>query len=222
MRPLRELINDNEPAWSLVDQWIDQAVVHVEVLPTNRADGEAALLATQVTTRSPMGAIVYMTAGLLLDFGWLRILGAGQHSRFQRSLPAWNHGRSHGYYLVADDAVGGFFALNGGTLGEEIGKIYYYAPDSLRWEECRLGYSEFLVWAMTARLGDFYESLRWEGWQTEVSKLTGDQTINICPPLFTKGPPVNERSRRAVPVADQYALQFDIQRQLDGQDQTPA
>lgn len=41
----------------------------VEVLPVNGADRESALLALQVTTRSPMGAIVYETGGLLIDHG---------------------------------------------------------------------------------------------------------------------------------------------------------
>lgn len=40
--------------------------------------GETALLATQVTTRSPMGAVVYHTGGILVDHGWIRILGAGE------------------------------------------------------------------------------------------------------------------------------------------------
>lgn len=215
MRPLGELIDDTESAWPLIEEWISQAVIDIEVLPTDRAAGEAALHATQVTTRSPMGAIAHTTAGLLLDSGWLRFLGAGKHPRFQRSLPTWNNGRSDGYYLVADDAVGGSFALNGGALGEDRGNVYYYAPDSLRWEACNFEYSQFLVWAMTARLRDFYESLRWDGWQAEVSRLTADQAISFYPFLFTKGPPLKERSRRAVPVAEQYGLQLDIQRQLD-------
>src|SRR5438105_6859570 len=113
MRPLHELIDDKEPAWPLVAQWIGEAAIDVEVLPADRDTGSAALYATQVTTRSPMGAIVYKSAGLFLDSGWLRILGAGGHPRFRRSLPAWNEGRSNGYYLVADDAVGGSFAING-------------------------------------------------------------------------------------------------------------
>jgi Protein of unknown function DUF2625 len=217
MRPLRDLIDDREPAWPLVEQWIGEAVVDVEVLPADRAAGEAALVATQVTTRSPMGAIAYQTAGLLVDSGWLRILGAGGHPRFRRSLPGWNESRGKGFYLVADDAVGGSFALNGGALGAERGKVYYYAPDALRWEPCDLGYSQFLVWAMTDRLEQFYASLRWEGWQPEVRRLTGDQAMSIYPFLFTKGPPLQERSRCPVPVSEQYGLQLDIQRQLDGQ-----
>jgi hypothetical protein len=217
MRPLSELIDTKEPAWPLVEQWIGEAVIEVEVLPAQQAAGEAALYATQVTTRSPMGAIAYRAAGLFLDSGWLRVLGAGGHPRIHRSLPAWNDGRSLGFYLIADDVVGGSFALNGGALGEDRGNVYYYAPDSLRWEPCNFGYSQFLVWAMSARLGDFYESLRWDGWQSEVRTLTGDQSINFYPFLFAKGAPLKDRSRWPVPVAEQYGLQLDIQRQLDGQ-----
>lgn len=214
MRPLEELIDDTNSAWPLVEEWIKSAVKQVEVLPANAKDGEAALYATQVTTRSPMGSIAYKTAGILIDSGWLRILGAGGHPRFGRSLRSWNAGRSNGFYLIADDVVGGFFALNGGVWGEDRGKIYYYAPDALRWEACNLGYSEFIVWAMTAKLDQFYKSMRWPDWQSEVGSLTGDQTLNFYPFLFTEGPPLGERSRCPVPVAEQYSLQFDIAEQL--------
>src|ERR1700724_1908741 len=141
MRSLRELIDDSEPAWPLVEQWIGKAAIDVDVLLADPAAGEAALYATQITTRSPLGAIAYQAAGLLIDSGWLRVLGAGGHPRFHRSLPGWNKGRSNGYLLVADDAVGGFFALNGGALGKDRGDIYYFAPDSLKWESCKFGYS---------------------------------------------------------------------------------
>ena len=38
---------------------------------------EFALYKTQVTTRSPMGAIIYETMNILIDNGWIRILGSG-------------------------------------------------------------------------------------------------------------------------------------------------
>jgi hypothetical protein len=216
MRSLAELIDRNEPAWPLVQQWIADASVPVEVLPADRAAGDAALHATQVTTRSPMGAIAHTAAGIFVDNGWLRVLGAGKHPRFHRSLPEWNQGRSNGYYLVADDVVGGFFAINGGALGEDPGNVYFYAPDSLRWEPCGFGYSHFLVWAMSEKLQQFYDSLRWDHWVSEVKHKSGDQAISIYPFLWAKGPPIKERHRGAVPVAEQWALQLDFQRQLDG------
>jgi len=216
MRTLSELIDRNEPAWPLVQQWIGDASVPVDVLSADAAAGDAALLATQVTTRSPMGAIAHNTAGIFIDNGWLRVLGAGKHPRFQRSLPEWNEGRSDRFYLVADDVVGGFFAINGGLFGEDLGNVYFYAPDSLRWEPCRFGYSQFLVWAMSEKLHNFYGSLRWDGWDAEVKELSGDQAINIYPFLWAKGPPIKERHRGRVPVAEQWALQLDLQRQLVG------
>ncbi len=216
MRTLTELIDPNDSGWSLVRQWIGEASVPVEVLSADRAAGDAALYATQVTTRSPMGAIAHNSAGILVDDGWLRVLGAGKHPRFQRSLPEWNEGRSNGFYLVADDVVGGFFALNGGAFGEDRGNIYFYAPDTLEWEPCGFGYSEFLVWTMSGRLREFYDSLRWDDWQAEVKQLTGDETLNIYPFLWAEGPSIQERHRRAVPVAEQWALQRDVKRQLGG------
>ncbi len=85
----------------------------VEVLAASALARGEALLETQVSVRSTLGAIVYETGGLLIDHGWLRILGSG-HPRLPRTLPGWNRGRTgssegnSGFYLVADDVVGGF------------------------------------------------------------------------------------------------------------------
>ena len=38
-------------------------------------------------------------------------------------------GQMPGYLLVADDVLGGFFAVNGGTFGGKAGNVFYYAPD---------------------------------------------------------------------------------------------
>ena len=86
MKTLDELIDRADPAWPLVREWIAAATNPVEVLPPPEEDSRRqALLAAQVTTRSPMGAIIFETGGLLVDHGWLRILGSG-HPRLPRSL----------------------------------------------------------------------------------------------------------------------------------------
>src|SRR5689334_17854253 len=108
-----------------------------------------------------MGAVVYETGGILIDNGWLRVLGSG-HDRLTRTMPRWNEGRADGFYLVADDAVGGFFAINGGALGPDAKNLYYFAPDSLEWEPLNFGYSTFLQWACAGPLEKFYEWIRWQ------------------------------------------------------------
>lgn len=218
MRTLRELLLD-DPAWPLVQEWITGAANHVEVLPAQEPDRSNVLHALQVTTRSPMGAIAYKTGGLLVDRGWLRILGSG-HPRLPRDLAGWNRGRtwtdeqSPPLLLVADDVVGGSFALNGGAFAGPPGSVHYFAPDTLRWEPLGMGYSAFLTWAFTGDLEEFYASVRWPGWAEEVASLSGDEALSIYPFLCAKGPPVGERSRRAVPMAQLYDLQLDLQRQL--------
>jgi hypothetical protein len=206
MRPVSELIDSAEPAWPLVQEWIRNATVPVEILPVESKVGEAALYAAQVTTRSPMGAIAYNTAGIFIDNGWLRVLGAGGHFRLQRSLPGWNKGKSDGFYLIADDIIGGYFAINGGSLNGELGLVSYFAPDTLQWEPCNFGYSQFLVWAMSENLGKFYESLRWNSWTIETTSINGDQAISVYPFLCAEGPPIGERDRRPIPISELYSL----------------
>jgi len=75
MRQVEELINKTDPGWIFVDEWIKSAKNKVEILSVDTTKAKDALYKTQVTTRSPMGAIIYMTGGLLIDDGWIRILG---------------------------------------------------------------------------------------------------------------------------------------------------
>ena len=78
MRPVDALINRTDPGWMVVKEWIDSAKNKVEVLPVDTLKAKNALYKTQVTTRSIMGAIVFSTGGILIDDGWIRILGSGK------------------------------------------------------------------------------------------------------------------------------------------------
>lgn len=139
-RSLHEVFAAGEPAWPVVRSWILAAKNPVEILVPDETQREQVLLDTQITLRSPMGAIVYHTGGLLIDRGWLRVLGSGCQ-KISRSLPAWNRGRSNDekgsprdFWLVADDVIGGFFALNGGAFhGPKTEVFFYFAPDTLGW-----------------------------------------------------------------------------------------
>jgi hypothetical protein len=221
MKSLKDLLS-HDPAWPLVREWIAAASNPVEVLPASDPDRSRALEELQVTTRSPMGAVVYETGGLLIDGGWLRMLGSG-HPRLPRTLPGWNKGRTWSeeqspppLLVVADDVVGGSFAINGGALDGPPGHVHYFAPDRLQWESLDRGYSDFLQWALRGGLEKFYEGQRWPKWSADVAMLAGDQAFSIYPFLWAQGPPIEERDRRPVPMAELFGAQLDIQRQLGG------
>lgn len=221
MRPVEELINKSESGWTLVQQWIDKAKNKVEILPADTANAKDALFKTQVTTRSPMGAIIYSTGGLLIDNGWIRILGSG-NSKLNRTLPDWNKGKSFNnfgdrpaFLLIADDAVGGFFAINGGQFGKDAGKVYYLSPDNLRWEALDLTYTDFLKFCFNGDLSDFYKTMRWTNWKDEVVKLDGNMSYSFYPSLWTKeGKDVNKSSKKAVPIEELYTFSLSSRKQL--------
>jgi hypothetical protein len=210
-RTLEELLNRDEPAWPLVQTWIGEATRPVEVLPPSEDAGNA-LVSLQVTTRSPLGALVLHTGGVLVDHGWIRFLGSG-HPRLSRSLPQWNFacGMQESdtpppWLLIGDDVLGGFFALNSGRFAAEGHTVWYFAPDSLEWEDTERGFSDFFHWSLVGDLEAFYTPYRWAGWQSEVSALSGDLALSVYPPLFLAGPPIEERSRRAVPITELFSL----------------
>ncbi|WP_220494848.1 DUF2625 domain-containing protein [Lacibacter sediminis] len=222
MKNVDELINKTEPGWTLVSEWISSAKNKVEILTCDSAKAKDALYKTQITTRSPMGAIIYSTGGLLIDNGWIRILGSG-NSKLDRTLPDWNKGKTFNEYgeapsflLIADDAVGGFFAINGGELGKDLGKVYYLSPDNLNWKPLELTYTEFLLFCFNHDLNKYYEGLRWKNWQEDVSTLDGNKVYNFYPFLWTKeGKNIDKNSRKQIPVEEQYSFNIDMIKQLE-------
>jgi len=211
MRTLEELVNTQEPAWPLLQEWLAKAKRPVEVLPPSGAAGPA-LTAMQVTTRSPLGAVIYNTGGMFVDHGWIRVLGSG-HPRLPRALHEWNFScglkpadTAPKAVLVADDVLGGFFALNGGRFAPKGNTVWYFAPDTLEWEDLGKAYSDFLWWCFTGDLDGYYRPYRWAGWERDVAMLPGEKGLFVYPPLSTKGPAIDHRRRGIVPVAEMFKL----------------
>jgi hypothetical protein len=212
MRTLEELTATEDPGINLVREWAAACKHSCEILPPSNSRGKV-LESLQVSTHSILGAIAYETGGIVLDHGWLRLLGSG-HPKLTRTLTAWNESRSDGFLLVADDAIGGFFAINGGRLGDDRGAMYYFAPDSLHWEAMNIQHSQFVKWAMSDKLQGYYESMRWPAWTETVAALHGDRSYSFYPPLWTKEGSIATSHRGDVPVEERWGSQMDILKQL--------
>lgn len=221
LKSVDELINTKEPGWLLVKNWIDSATNKVEILSCDTIKARRTLYEIQVTTRSPMGAIIYSTGGILVDNGWIRILGSG-NIKLKRNIAEWNKGKSFnepgqlpGFLLIADDAVGGFFAINGGTFGKDLGKVYYMSPDDLKWEPLNLTYSDFLNFCFKGNLKTFYESLRWKDWENDIKTLDNDNVFTFFPYLFTKeAADINKITKGVATAEEQYSFNMEMRKQL--------
>ncbi|MFC9795962.1 DUF2625 domain-containing protein [Streptomyces sp. NPDC057695] len=221
MRELSELTEVEDPAWPVLGEKLRAAPVPVEVLDADTARGEAALLRTQVTVRSFLGAFLLHSGGAFVDDGWLRVYGspAAANDRRLPSLarvngfpadaaadPGWRPGAG---LVVAHDVLGGAFVLQGGPADEtglpgQPGEMVYFAPDSLRWEALGAGYGAWLSWVLSGGTEEFYEGLRWPGWQEEVRPLDGDRGLTLYPPLWSAEAhrDLAATSRRVVALAE--------------------
>lgn len=215
MKTITELINKEEDAITLVKSWAEAAQNKVELLKPTIERAQTALYDTQVSTRSPMGAIIYHTGGILINDGWVRIYGSGSE-RLNRNLPEWNKGKSFqeageqpSFLLIADDAVGGFFLLNGSALGDDLGNVYYAAPDNLQAEPLDLNYSEFIQVFFSADLEDFYQGLRWNGWAKDLESLSTNEAFTFYPFLWTEeGADINKVNKGKVSLEEAYQLRM--------------
>ncbi|QIL42520.1 DUF2625 domain-containing protein [Pedobacter sp. HDW13] len=215
-----ELINKKDPAWPLVKKWIDSAKNKVEILSVDSTKAKEVLYNTQISTYSTLGSVIYNSGGIMVDNGWIRILGSGSE-RLNRSVSDWNKGKTvkeYGdnmpYLLVADDAVGGFFAINYGGLGPDIKNVYYLEPNSLTWQPLGAGYGEFLVFCFDSDLSKFYKGLRWSSWNQFIGNLDGTKTYSFRPYLWEEGTDIEKCTRKLVGIEEMYKFNIMKSKEL--------
>lgn len=213
-----------ESAWPWVLEQISSSPVDVQVLPGDAETGRVCLAQLQVSEASALGAIVLNSGGLLIDHGWVRVLGGtvanGNGLAAVNRFPAepdlgWQPDDG---LVVGYDVLGGVFALNGidpaaaGRPGTP-GQILYFAPDTLEWDALPLTHSQWVAWLLSGSAAQFYESLRWAGWEQESRRLGLGQGIAVYPFLWSEQAQ-DAAARRPVPVAELVAVAADFCGQL--------
>lgn len=222
-RAADELINTPDPAWPVLQQMLAGARPTVRVLGAAEADGRREIELLQVSARSLLGAAALYTGGLLIDSGWLRVLGCG-HTECAWSITAATKHVGFGLkagppegLVVAIDVLGGLFAINGGFLADaEAGYVTYFAPDTLQWESLGIGHSAWLESTLRVQQRSaFYADLRWSGWEQEVAALPPNMGLSVYPPLWSRESRPIEATRRAVvPIAELVTGVLDMARQV--------
>lgn len=222
VRPVAELTDGAEPAWPELRTVLADGPAPVEILPIEPAAGADCLYRLQVTTRSYLGALARHTGGVLVDHGWVRVLGGGRADLGLPSLADANGlagdpartAAPPAAMLVGFDVLGGQFSLNGpdpAALGRpgEPGQMCYFAPDTLEWESMSIGgHGAWLHWLVSGRLDRFYEGFRWAGWQDDVRDLALDQGMSIYPfPSTSEAQDdIDGTSRRPASINELFSL----------------
>ena len=176
MKPFEDLVKTDSPAIEVLKSWINNAVTDCELLEASQ-ENRRILYKIQASTSTILGALAYETGGLKVDNGWLRILGSGNKA-LPRTLVDLNY-KEYGYILFADDAAGGFYAINQGGLGKDINNIYFLAPDFNEWEPLEIDLEIFIQIIMSDEINDFYDGLRWSTWRKDIQSLKPNECFRV-------------------------------------------
>jgi hypothetical protein len=192
-KPLEELVGARSE-WDRVLLISGHAKNKVEILARDSARASRALYQCQLSTNTLLGSVIYNCGGILIDEGWIRILGSGS-ARLGRTVPEWNkeklgvmRNEEAFYLLVADDVLGGLFAIKSAAIEEleTVGQVFYYGPNSLTWQPTGLSYSSFISYCFSGNLKDFYDGFRWKGWEEDVRAMDCSHVISCYPMLWTR------------------------------------
>ena len=200
-----------ETAWDEITEAIASSPYPVTILPPDPARAERCLATLGITTRSWLGALVTHSGGLIVDHGWLRVLGSGSAELVDVLADADPAVRG---LIVAFDVLGGQFAWVPPEPGTRP-TIHYFGPDDLGWQDLEQGYADWLYAVLSGSLTRFYDTLRWPAWEAEVARLSLAEGIHAWPPPSTvEGKDLGTVSRTPVPMTELVWFLHDMSRQL--------
>ena len=109
-------------------------------------------------------------------------------------------------FIVAYDIWGGIFALNNGDFSGDTRNLWYMAPDTLRWENLNSHYSQFVYWACSEKIDEFYKDFFWTGMKRDTESIGEMQAVLFYPFLWSNECTVETASKKIVPLKELIAL----------------
>jgi Protein of unknown function DUF2625 len=200
MRDITELVDVPTPSWPLLSDDLASSFTGCVVLAPDADRCRETLLQLQVTARSPLGAIILNTGGILVHDGWLRVYGGSggglsglpsmaEINGFPETVEeGWQPPAG---LIVAHDVLGGVFALNGMDSEQHgrpglPGSVVYFSPITLTWEDLEMRHGQWLTWLLDGGAAGHYHDVLWPIWRTEVAGLGLRDGISVYPFLWSQ------------------------------------
>ena len=158
--------------------------------------------------------VVANTSGICIDKR-IRVLG---HESIKSHGIGYYNSKFHQkeFLLVAHDVFGGLFAIKIGECDSGAKDVWYFAPDTLRWENLEINYQLFLNWIIMGNTAQFYSAMRWDDENDYISKIADNEMILFYPFLWSQECCINLASKKIVPCEELIELNFEWQRKIYG------
>ena len=106
------------------------------------------------------------------------------------------------------------FAININRFRSGKNKVWYFAPDTLEWENLDFSYNEFLAWALQGNTDDFYSCMRWKNWKNDLKKIKYFEVVLIYPFLWAKECNIETANKNIVAFDEVMQINFDNSEKL--------
>ena len=215
MRTLDQLLDRDEPALPLLQEWIDDPAGNGGnlILPAETVAGDT-LVRLQVTTRSLLGTLAYETGGISIADGLIRLLGSGAERSIIQSAAIAGCPLDGSYpdiIIVGDDVFGGLFALNGGRFGAESqGQVFHLAADDTVWVPLGMGHSDFIHWCLTGDLSALYAPFAYLDVFAKRPLPAFEATLSFYPFLWTKEAKDRQPSVRVISADESLTHRLEL------------
>ena len=191
-----------------LNEEIEKSKSEIIVLPVDSEKVEKAKSIYKLNDKTSLGEIVTLTGGIICD-KWVRIFGSGDIDFVEKNAFL----KPFGMIVVAEDITGGLFSINAENM------VYYFAPDTLEWEELDIKYSDFVFFFVLGgeSVAKFYELCRFDNWQTEIKNIKSNEGLLYVPFLWSKESKEAEAvTPKIVPIDEIQKLQLEMMIALNG------
>ncbi|MDD6446985.1 MAG: DUF2625 family protein [Ruminococcus sp.] len=210
--------NKNTSLWNQIKTMFENSDRDIAVLGTYDSNEEKTVELLGISPESVLANIILNTSGVVVD-NWVRIFGhtssktkgiTGVNAVDNSGIPQ----RIPGMLIVGSDIVGGIFAINLGKFSDNVGTVWYFAPDSLDWECLEFRYAEFIAWTAQDNMDRFYMSMRWQGWRNIAKEVSFNDGILIYPFLWSRESDIENDKKSVVPFEEIFKINMDFKKKF--------
>lgn len=201
--------------WSEIKEILCKSKSEIIIFEGSIENGKNECEKLNIPNDSVLASVVVNCNGIYINH-WIRILGQGNEK--QNGIMYYNtlinDSCLDGMFIVANDVVGGIYAINLSRYDIEKNMIWYFAPDTLEWENLGMRYSDFIVWIVQNHVNQFYESMRWNNWRSDCRNLEFNKGYLIYPFLWAKECDIDNADKKIVLFDELMSLNFACMKKL--------
>jgi hypothetical protein len=201
--------------WESIKKGLTESKNEVELLELSNKN-RATILELGVNENSVLGQVLINALEIKVN-NCLRVLGNSDKANifsFNKMVQESYQGNK---LVVANDVFGGIFAINNSDFEGDVRDIWYFSPDSLKWENLEINYAEFISWICGEELDEFYKSFLWKDFSTFAKKVNSEQAILIYPFLWSNQYDKQTATRKIVPIKELIEINAEYQKKIYGQ-----